>query len=81
MRDDSTGKTYLKLVNALPVKVCIKVKGMNISPNRRYMKFDGKPECKTTELISNEVNNTKSALIISDNIIQLPAYSVVGIEL
>lgn len=81
VRDETKGKTFLKLVNALPTKVCIKVNGMNLSSNIKYVMFGGKPESKTTEKISNDANNTSSALIIGNNIIQLPAYSVVGIEL
>ena len=81
VRDETKGKTYLKLVNALPTKVCLKVNGINLSLNTKYMMFGGRPESKTTERILNDTNNTSSALIIGNNIIQLPAYSVVGIEL
>lgn len=81
VRDETKGKTYLKLVNALPTKVCLKVNGINLSSNTKYMMFGGRPESKTTERILNDTNNTSSALIIGNNIIQLPAYSVVGIEL
>jgi Alpha-L-arabinofuranosidase len=81
VRDETKGKTYLKLVNALPTKVCLKVNGINLSSNTKYMMFGGRPESKTTERILNDTNNTSSALIINNNIIQLPAYSVVGIEL
>ena len=81
VKDEIKGKTYLKLVNALPTKVCLKVNGMNLSSNTKYVMFGGRPESKTTERISNDTNNTSSALVIGNNIIQLPAYSVVGIEL
>ena len=81
VRDEAKGKTYLKLVNALPTKVYLKVNGMNLSSNTKYVMFGGRPESKTTVRFSNDTNNTSSALIIGNNIIQLPAYSVVGIEL
>ena len=52
-----------------------------MNSNTKYVMFGGRPESKTTERISNDTNNTSSALVIGNNIIQLPAYSVVGIEL
>lgn len=81
VRDASSGKTYLKLVNALPVNLCIKIDGVKLSSNLKYVEFGGKPESETTKLISSEVGDTKSVLKYNDNTIQLPAYCVVGIEL
>lgn len=81
VRDASSGKTYLKLVNALPVNLCIKIGGVKLSSNLKYVEFGGKPDSETTKLISSEVGDTKSVLKYNDNTIQLPAYCVVGIEL
>jgi alpha-L-arabinofuranosidase len=81
VKDDVTGKAYLKLVNALPTKVSMKINGIAVPANPKYMKFEGKPENKIVKKTSSEALNGEPALRVNNNTIQLPAYSVVGIEL
>ena len=44
VRDSKTGKTYVKLVNALPVALELSVKGLTIPATAQTEGFEGKPE-------------------------------------
>ena len=44
VRDNKTGKTYVKLVNALPVALELSVKGLTIPATAQTEGFEGKPE-------------------------------------
>ena len=44
VRDSKTGKTYVKLVNALPVALELSVKGLTIPATAQTDGFEGKPE-------------------------------------
>ncbi len=78
VRDTKTGKTYLKLVNLLPVKVDahVKLKGL----------LSGEKTCKTTTL-TGKYNSTTArpsegtATLSPDCHLDLPAYSFTLIEL
>ena len=43
MKDSKTGRTYVKLVNALPVELQLDVRGLSLS-GARGERFSGKPE-------------------------------------
>lgn len=44
VKDSKTGKSHLKLVNALPVEVNLKVEGLNIPADAKTESFSGKPQ-------------------------------------
>ena len=44
VKDSKTGKSHLKLVNALPVEVNLKVEGLNIPADANTESFSGKPQ-------------------------------------
>lgn len=71
--DSKTGKTYLRLVNALPVEVDFEVSGLSIPTGSRITGFGGLPADKKTETVTSSVTK--------DNHISLPPYSVRNIEI
>jgi hypothetical protein len=70
VRDSKTGKTFVKLVNALPVAVKLSVEGLSLT-GARGEGFSGKPE-------EQQLNITN--LQLGDNI-TLPPYSLSVVEL
>ena len=66
VRDSKTGKTYVKLVNALPVSLELTVGGLNIPPTAETEGFDGKPEDQKLEIKTGQAGDT----------IILPPYSL-----
>lgn len=81
VRDSRTGRTYLKLVNALPVEVSLSVQGMPIPDHAKYMKMSGKPADQTVRLDVTGDDNHFVPLAFSGQQLMLPAYSIVAIEL
>ena len=79
VKDSRSGNTYLKLVNALPVTVSLKVDGLALPAQPRMVYFSGKPGDESSQLRSSE----KSGALISvqNGRLQLPAYSVVAVSL
>ena len=73
VRNSATGKTYLRLVNALPVSLSLHVPDVTFPSQPVYEGFCGQPADKTVTPITQ--------LIVSDNDIQLPPYSVVNIQI
>jgi alpha-L-arabinofuranosidase len=71
VRDSKTGKTYVKLVNALPVELSLTVNGLNIPANAPTEGFAGTPE-------EQKLTITKGTA--GQNIV-LPPYSFRVIEL
>lgn len=72
VKDTKTGKTYLKLVNALPVPVAVDVKGMDVSSPKSTQGFQGKPaDNRYEENVSWQSHGST---------ITLPPYSVQAIE-
>ena len=71
--DSKTGKTYLRLVNALPVEVDFEVSGLSIPTGSRITGFGGLPADKKTETVTSSVTK--------DNHISMPPYSVRNIEI
>ncbi len=70
VKDSKTGKTYVKLVNALPVELQLDVKGLQLD-NAKGEGFNGKPEDR----------NLKCEPITLDGDIVLPPYSFRVVEL
>ena len=52
VRDSKTGRRYLKLVNALPVELTVKLNGLTIPEDAKAEGFSGKPEEQRTEVKS-----------------------------
>jgi hypothetical protein len=73
VRNSATGKTYLRLVNALPVSLSLHVPDVTFPSEPVYEGFCGQPADKSVTPITQ--------LIVSDNDIQLPPYSVVNIQI
>ena len=71
VRNSKTGKTYLKLVNALPCELHLTVDGLTIPATAKTEGFEGKPEDLHLEMKRSEVG---SAIV-------LPPYSFRSIEL
>ena len=71
VRNSKTGKTYLKLVNALPCELHLTVDGLTIPATAKTEGFEGKPEDLHLEMKRGEVG---SAIV-------LPPYSFRSIEL
>ena len=71
VRDTKTGRTYVKLVNALPCELTVDVQGLDIPATARTEGFSGKPE---DQKLTIETGEAGSAII-------LPPYSLKVIEL
>lgn len=72
VKDSKTGKTYLKLVNALPSRLILNLKGLAISDTVRAEGFSGRIDDKTVS-IDNET--------ISAQKIEMTPYSIKVIEI
>ena len=71
MKNSKNGKTYVKLVNALPLPVKLTVNGLDIPTTAKSEGFDGKPEEQKLNIKTEDVGSE----------ITLPAYSLRIIEL
>ena len=71
VRDSKTGRTYVKLVNALPSELAVSVQGLDIPSNARTESFSGKPEDQQLTVETGEAGSQ----------IVLPPYSMKVIEL
>jgi len=71
VRDSKTGKTYVKLVNALPVALQLQVEGITIPANAPTEGFEGKPEDQRLQC----KKGTAGTQVV------LPAYSMRVIEM
>ena len=65
VRDSKTGKTYVKLVNALPTTLELTVNGLSIPASAKTESFDGKPEEQKLEIKNGQAGSA----------ISLPPYS------
>lgn len=72
VRDSGKGKTYLKLVNALPSLLNLTVKGLDIPPGAAYEELSGQVPDKNVNIVKSTLNGPD---------ITLPPYSVRIIEL
>ena len=81
VKDDKTGKTYLKLVNALPVNVAFDVKGISLSSSVKYQGFEGKPADTHYLYIDSQDDHSSRGLNINGSVITLSPYSVKAIEI
>ena len=71
VKNSKNGKTYVKLVNALPLPVKLTVNGLDIPTTAKSEGFDGKPEEQKLNIKTEDVGSE----------ITLPAYSLRIIEL
>ena len=71
VRDSKTGRTVLKLVNALPCPLTVSVRGLDIPASARYEGFSGQPEDQRLQMQTGEVGS----------VLTLPPYSLRAIEL
>ena len=71
VRNSKTGKTYVKLVNALPCELQLTVNGLSIPAAARTEGFEGKPEDRRLDIKTGEAGTA----------IVLPPYSFRAIEL
>ena len=71
VKDSKTGKTYVKLVNALPCELQLTVNGLDIPATARTEGFEGKPEDQQFDIKTGEAGSA----------ITLPPYSFRVIEL
>ena len=78
VKDSRSGNTYLKLVNALPVTVSLKVDGLALPAHPRMVYFSGKPGDESSQLHSSE--ETGALVNVQNGRLQLPAYSVVAVS-
>lgn len=79
VKDGRSGNTYLKLVNALPVTVSLKVDGLALPAQPRMVYFSGKPGDESSQLRSSE--ETGALVNVQNGRLQLPAYSVVAVSI
>ena len=71
VRNSKTGRTYVKLVNALPCELTINIQGIDIPATARTEGFSGKPEDQKLTIETGEAGER----------ITLPPYSMKVIEL
>ena len=72
VRNSKTGKTYLKVINALPERLILDVEGLTIPQGSKAIGFDGQPEDQQVELKTEE---------LAGKSLTLPPYSIRVIEL
>jgi alpha-L-arabinofuranosidase len=74
VRDTRTGKTHLKVVNALPAPLKLTVKGLKLRATAKTEIFSGQPA-------DNSVTPVAGTLGSDDGLLSVPAYAVVAVEL
>lgn len=80
VKDSKTGRTYLKLVNALPRTVALAVDGLPVGGDIAYERFSGKPMERRTESVAWKVEDGDAKRPrVENNTVELPPYSVVAI--
>ena len=57
VRDSKTGKTYIKLVNALPCELKVNVSGLTIPATSKTEGFSGKPEDQNLDIAVGEAGD------------------------
>ena len=71
VKDSKTGKKYLKLVNALPVEVNLKVEGITVPAGARVESFSGKPQDTVVVPVADKVGTGLSLRPYSVSVITL----------
>ena len=74
VKDSKTGKTFLKLVNALPCELQLTVNGLDIPATARTEGFSGAPEDQKLTIESGQTGQGGSLIV-------MPPYSFRVIEL
>ena len=81
VKDSRTGKTYLKLVNALPSSVKIDVQGLSLPAYPLWEGFSGRPADTKVNVRIPDDDHSGERLSIEGQTITLPPYSVRVVEL
>ena len=81
VKDSRTGKTYLKLVNALPSSVKLDVKGLSLPAYPLWEGFSGRPADTKVNVRIPDDDHSGERLVIDGQTITLPPYSVRVVEL
>ena len=71
VKDSKTGKTYLKLVNALPCGLTVDVQGLDIPATARTEGFSGKPEDQKLDITTGEAGSQITLQPYSFKVIEL----------
>ena len=74
VRDTRTGKTHLKVVNALPVPMQLSVKGLRLRSTAKTETFSGRPA-------DMDVTPVMGTVGTDDGTLTVPAYGVMSVEL
>jgi len=80
VKDTKSGKTYLKLVNALPVNASFDVQGMAMNAPLKYEGYEGKPADTRFIVADSQDDHSSLPLKLNGSTITLPPYSVRAIE-
>ena len=78
VRDSKTGKTYLKLVNALPKSLSVTVDGIAIPADARVVSFSGQPKDQTVTVNSDNDSLQLKAGTQNSQLV-VPPYTVCAI--
>ena len=70
VRDSKTGKTWLKVVNALPAELSLSLKGMTVPAGAKIEGFEGAPASEKAKVVSTTANGE----------LKLPPYSFRVVE-
>ena len=76
VRDSKTGRTYLKVVNALPSKLRLDVAGLSLGSNPAIEGFYGNPGDTSAKMFDGEVAATVNAGTLT-----MPPYSVCAVSI
>ena len=77
VKDSKTGKTYLKLVNALPVELQLQTEGIAIPAHAKIEGFEGRP---TEQQLHSVASGDSPASSIVGSQLRLPPYSMRVVE-
>ena len=83
VRDSKTGRTYLKLVNALPRELSVTVEGLALPATPRISAFTAKPGDKTVTRYNADDAHLpgERCVTVSGQQVALQPYTVCAIEL
>ena len=76
VKDSKTGRTCLKLVNALPSTVQVDVQGLSLPANLQWEGFSGKPTDEVVNLSGSSEAGVQETNIANGQTVTLPPYSV-----
>lgn len=80
VKDSESGRTSVKLVNALPREVTVKVEGISLPASVQYSGFSSTPSSKTVQCFSSSMADGKPAASVQGNMVTLSPYTVCVID-